>query len=107
MFDTVWTAAIALNNTAAKLPSGQSLLDFHYSNVKLSNMIYEEALNVKFFGLTVSVHLACFLIPSIKVVITDREMYNSEEMETEQETFDCINTDVSLNVLVVYVTVYC
>ena len=54
MFDTVWAAALALHNTAAKLPSGQSLLDFNYSNSNLSKMIYEEALNVSFFGLTVS-----------------------------------------------------
>ena len=57
MFDTVWAAALALNNTAAKLSSGQSLLDFNYSNSNLSKMIYEEALDVSFFGLTVSVLL--------------------------------------------------
>ena len=54
MFDTVWAAALALHNTAEKLPSGQSLLDFNYSNTKISEMIYKEALNVSFFGLTVS-----------------------------------------------------
>ena len=57
MFDTVWAAALALHKTAAKLPDGQSLLDFNYSNTALSKMIYEEALNVKFFGLTVSILL--------------------------------------------------
>ena len=55
MFDTVWAAALALHRTAVKLPSGQSLLDFNYSNTKISEMIYEEALNVSFFGLTVSI----------------------------------------------------
>lgn len=54
MFDTVWTAALALNRTAAKLPSGQSLMDFNYSTVNISEMIYQEALDVNFFGLTVS-----------------------------------------------------
>lgn len=54
MFDTVWTAALALNSTAAKLPSGQSLKNFNYSTVNISKMIYDEALEVKFFGLTVS-----------------------------------------------------
>ena len=54
MFDTVWAAAIALHNTAAKLPSGQSLMDFNYSNAELSDILYKEALNVSFFGLTVS-----------------------------------------------------
>jgi len=55
MFDTVWTAALALNSTAAKLPSRQSLLDFDYLSANLSEIIYKEALEVKFFGLTVSV----------------------------------------------------
>ena len=54
MFDTVWTAALALNRTAAKLPSGQTLTDFNYSAVNISEMIYHEALDVNFFGLTVS-----------------------------------------------------
>jgi len=58
MFDTVWAAALALHNTAKKLPSGQSLLDFNYSNENLSEMIYKEALGVKFFGLTVSSYVA-------------------------------------------------
>ena len=57
MFDTVWTAALALHRTAKKLPSGQSLLDFNYTNTNLSEMIYNEALNVTFFGLTVSIHV--------------------------------------------------
>ena len=56
MFDTVWTAALALNKTAQKLPSGQSLLDFNYENAEISKIIYDEALNVSFFGLTVSVY---------------------------------------------------
>ena len=61
MFDTVWAAALALNNTAAKLPSGQSLLDFDYSNANLSQLIYQEVLNVSFFGLTVSVWFLLYL----------------------------------------------
>ena len=51
MFDTVWTAALALNSTAG---NGHSLEDFNYSNGNLSDVIYNEALNVTFFGLTVS-----------------------------------------------------
>ena len=54
MFDTVWAAALALRNVTAKLPSGQSLMDFNYSNAEISDMLYKEALNVSFFGLTVS-----------------------------------------------------
>ena len=99
MFDTIWTAAIALNNVAAKLPSGQSLLDFNYSNENLARMIYEEALRVTFFGLTVSVHSV--YICDAKVLIwlfTDREMLNIRVMEIERETFDCFNTDVSFNI---------
>ena len=56
MFDAVWAAALALHNTAKKLPMGQSLLDFDYSSTVLSESIYEEALNVNFFGLTVSIY---------------------------------------------------
>lgn len=51
MFDTVWAAVLALNNTAAK---GYSLTDFNYLNKNLSRIIYNETLKVKFFGLTVS-----------------------------------------------------
>ena len=51
MFDTVWTAALALNSTAA---NGYSLEDFNYSNSTLADAIYNETLNVTFFGLTVS-----------------------------------------------------
>ena len=54
MFDTVWAAVLALNRTAA---IGYSLTDFHYSNENLSDIIYNEALNVTFFGLTVSLKL--------------------------------------------------
>ena len=51
MFDTVWTAALALDRTAAM---GYSLTDFNYLNENLSEIIYNEALKVEFFGLTVS-----------------------------------------------------
>ena len=33
----------------------------------------------------------------IEVVITNREMFASGVMETEQETFDCSNINVSFN----------
>ena len=51
MFDTVWAAALALNETAKQ---GYSLTDFNYMNKNLSNVIYNEILKVEFFGLTVS-----------------------------------------------------
>jgi len=60
MFDTVWTAALAINSTASKLPSGVTLKNFTYDgrlSKNISRLLYEEALKVKFFGVTVSVHI--------------------------------------------------
>ena len=56
MFDTMWAAAKALNRTATRLKEGSlNLTDFSYDDeYNISDVIYEEALNVKFFGLTVS-----------------------------------------------------
>ena len=58
MFDAVWTAALAINSTASKLPNGETLLrNFTYNGEKsknISRLLYEEALKVKFFGLSVS-----------------------------------------------------
>lgn len=57
MFDAIWTAALALNRTKSRLEKlNLSLADFDYDDEHgISNMIYEEAVNVKFFGLTVSI----------------------------------------------------
>ena len=57
MFDAMWTAAIALNRTSTRLKENNlSLMDFSYDDeYNISDIIYEEALKVKFFGLTVSV----------------------------------------------------
>jgi len=57
IFDAVWTAALALNNTASKLPNGVTLKNFTYENRNMSQLIYEETLKVNFFGLTVSIML--------------------------------------------------
>ena len=56
MFDALWTAAIALNRTETRLNERNlTLMDFTYDDIyNISNIIYEEALQVKFFGLTVS-----------------------------------------------------
>lgn len=56
MFDAMWTAALALNRTATQLKKHNiSLKDFDYDDkYNISDMIYKEALKVKFFGLTVS-----------------------------------------------------
>ena len=55
MFDAVWTAALALNRTITRLEKKNlSLMDFDYDDkYNISDMIYEEALNASFFGLTV------------------------------------------------------
>ena len=56
MFDTLWTAALALNRTETRLNERNlTLKDFTYDDIhNISGMIYEEALQVNFFGLTVS-----------------------------------------------------
>ncbi|XP_065899508.1 gamma-aminobutyric acid type B receptor subunit 2-like isoform X2 [Dysidea avara] len=59
MFDAVWTAALAINRTASKLPSGVTLKNFTYNDEvskNISRILYEEALNVTFFGLTGEVY---------------------------------------------------
>ena len=56
MFDAMWTAALALNKTETRLKEKNlTLTDFNYDDkYNISEIIYEEALKVKFFGLTVS-----------------------------------------------------
>ena len=58
VFDAMWTAALALNRTETKLKQRNlSLKNFSYDDEhNISEMIYEEALQVEFFGLTVSLH---------------------------------------------------
>lgn len=57
MFDAVWTAALALNRTLTQLNERNlTIKDFSYDNdYNISGILYEEALNVKFFGLTVRI----------------------------------------------------
>ena len=56
IFDALWTAALALNRTQTRLSERNlTLLDFTYDDkYNISDIIYDEALNVTFFGLTVS-----------------------------------------------------
>ena len=56
MFDTMWAAAKALNSTATRLKERNlTLMNFSYDDeYNISDIIYEEALKVEFFGLTVS-----------------------------------------------------
>ena len=56
MFDAIWTAALALNKTQSHLSTKNlHLKDFTYKDeYGISNIIYEEALKLKFFGLSVS-----------------------------------------------------
>ena len=59
IFDALWTAALALNKTETQLNEmNLTLSDFTYDDkYNISDIIYEEALKVKFFGLTVSIHI--------------------------------------------------
>ena len=56
IFDAFWTAALALNRTHTRLiERNLTFLNFTYDDkYNISDIIYEEALNVNFFGLTVS-----------------------------------------------------
>ena len=56
VFDALWTAALALNKTETRLhKKNLTLTDFDYDDKhNISGMIYEEAVNLNFFGLTVS-----------------------------------------------------
>ena len=57
IFDAIWTAALALNRTKSMLDKvNLSFSDFTYDDEHgISDMIYKAALNVSFFGLTVSI----------------------------------------------------
>ena len=69
MFDAIWTAALALNKTQSQLSRKNiSLKDFTYKDeYGISNIIYEEALKLKFFGLSVSSH--SYQVPTISLCI--------------------------------------
>lgn len=56
MFDAIWTAALALNKTGSLLKEKNlSLKNFTFDDeYNISDIIYDEVLKVKFFGLTVS-----------------------------------------------------
>jgi len=57
MFDAMWTAALALNRTKSWLKQRNlAFKNFTYTDkFNISDIIYKEALKVKFFGLTVSI----------------------------------------------------
>ena len=59
IFDAFWTAALALNRTHTRLiERNLTFMNFTYDDkYNISDIIYEEALNVNFFGLTVSYRL--------------------------------------------------
>ena len=59
LFDAMWTAALALNKTETRLKDlGLSLQNFSYNDeYNISDIIYKEALEVEFFGLTVSFYV--------------------------------------------------
>ena len=57
MFDAIWTAALALNRTKSILDERNlNFMDFSYADEHgISNIIYDSAHRVRFFGLTVSI----------------------------------------------------
>ena len=57
VFDAMWTAALALNRTESQLKERNlTLTDFTYDDKhNISDIIYEEARKLEFFGLTVSI----------------------------------------------------
>ena len=59
MYDAIWTAALALNSTKSILDERNlTFMDFNYENGdEIAKLIYDEAVKVKFFGLTVSVQI--------------------------------------------------
>ena len=59
IFEALWTAALALNRTQARLSERNlTLLNFTYDDkYHISDILYDEALNVTFLGLTVSYRL--------------------------------------------------
>ena len=65
VFDSIWTAALALNKTKSRLEKHNlTFANFSYENENghtISKIIYEEALKVKFFGLTVSIYIATYV----------------------------------------------
>ena len=66
MFDAIWTAALALNRTKSRLvDDGLTFMNFSYdgkNGTHIRDIIYEEALDVKFPGLTVSIcSISCVL----------------------------------------------
>jgi len=62
MFDAVWAAALALNNTEADLDN------FTFNDDNVSQSIYNEMLDLEFFGLTVSDIKPGILYPFFKKV---------------------------------------
>ena len=63
VFDAMWTAALALNRTETRLKNlGLSLQNFSYDDeYNISDIIYKEALEVEFFGLTVSFYVGSYI----------------------------------------------
>jgi len=59
VFDAMWTAALALNRTESQLKERNlTLTDFTYNDkYNISDIIYEEARKLEFFGLTVSIYV--------------------------------------------------
>ena len=64
MFDAVWAAALALNNT------NDSLVNFMYNSQEAANIsqsIHNNMIDLNFFGLTVSVHVSTHVYLVVKI----------------------------------------
>ena len=54
-YDSIWTAAIALNATEDTLRTmGTSLADFSYDSTNISDILWNKTLSVEFCGASVS-----------------------------------------------------
>ena len=63
MFDAIWTAVLALNKTKSQLNKRNlTFMNFTYEDEHdISSIIYEEALKLTFFGLTVSSYITMYV----------------------------------------------
>ena len=51
--DAVWAAALALNNSVARLPPNTTLADFNYGRQDIAEIILDEVKKLSFYGATV------------------------------------------------------
>ena len=105
MFDAIWTAALALNKTKSRLDANNlTFMDFNYDDKHgISNIIYEEALRVKFFGLTVStysINIVTVSMYSINIVTVS--MYSINIVTVSMYSINIVTVSMySINIVTV------